>query len=296
MKDRSTKKKKLGSYPYLSVTLTVALSLLMIGLFGIISIHAKRLTQLIQSNVEIQVFLNKSVTENERIRIQKTILAKSYTPSDVNEKPIVFVSKEQAAAEFIESTGEDFSQLLGDNPLRDSFVVKILPEYQSVDSLNLVKSEIENIRGVFEVSYVESLVDSINKNLAKIGFILIGIALILLIVVVVLINNTIKLALFSQRFLIRSMQLVGATGSFIKRPFLRRAVSFGLFAGAIASSILLGLIIYANNKIEDLSQLQRQEDIALLFGVLILLGVGVAYISTYRAVNKYLKTSLDELY
>ncbi len=296
MKDRSTKKKKLGSYPYLSVTLTVALSLLMIGLFGIISIHAKRLTQLIQSNVEIQVFLNKSVTENERIRIQKTILAKSYTPTDVNDNPIVFVSKEQAAAEFIESTGEDFSQLLGDNPLRDSFVVKILPEYQSVDSLNLIKSEIENIRGVFEVSYVESLVDSINKNLAKIGFILIGIALILLIVVVVLINNTIKLALFSQRFLIRSMQLVGATGSFIKRPFLRRAISFGFFAGAIASSILLGLIIYANNKIEDLSQLQRQEDIALLFGVLILLGVGVAYISTYRAVNKYLKTSLDELY
>jgi cell division transport system permease protein len=92
------------------------------------------------------------------------------------------------------------------------------------------------------------------------------------------------------------LQLVGATGSFIKRPFLRRAISFGFFAGAIASSILLGLIFYANNKIEDLSQLQRQEDIALLFGVLILLGVGVAYISTYRAVNKYLKTSLDELY
>lgn len=294
MKDRGQKKRKLGSYPYLSVILTITLSLLMMGLFGLIALHAKRLTAVIQENVEIQVFLNKPIDANEITRIQKTILSKPYT--SVSENNLTFITKEQAAEDFIKETGEDFTELLGDNPLRDLFVVKVNPDYQSVDSLSYVKSDIEGIRGVFEVSYVESLVNSINQNLAKIGFILFGIAAIFLIVVVVLINNTIKLALFSQRFLIRSMQLVGATGGFIKKPFINRALYYGFLAGILSSGLLFGIMKYANSRIEDLEELQRIQDIAILFGILILLGMIVAFTSTYRAVNRYLKTSLDELY
>jgi cell division transport system permease protein len=146
------------------------------------------------------------------------------------------------------------------------------------------------------VSFVASLVDSINKNLTKIGVVLLGFSVIFLIVVIVLINNTIKLALFSQRFLIRSMQLVGATGSFIKGPFLKRAAFYGGLAAFICIGILFLLLQYANNRIEDLSQLQNQRDILILFASLVLVGISVAYFSTLRAIKKYLKTSLDELY
>lgn len=296
MSDRNVKKRKLGSYPYFSVVLTIALALLMMGLFGLITLHAKRLTAMIQQNVEIQVFLNKPIQSNEVTRIQKTILSKDYINNGENAGAIAFITKEEAAKDFIEETGEDFSEFLGDNPLRDLFVVKIDPTYQSVDSLQMVKKDIEDIRGVFEVTYVETLVSSINNNLAKIGIILIGIAAIFLIVVVILINNTIKLALFSQRFLIRSMQLVGATGSFIKKPFVNRALGFGFLAGLLSSVVLFLIMMYANSRIEDLKELQRVEDLAILFATLVVLGIIVAYVSTYRAVNKYLKISLDELY
>ena len=268
----------------------------MMGLFGLLALHANRLSDIIKENVEIQVFLNKPIENNEITRIQKTILSKKYVLNNQNVQSISFISKEQAAEDFVEETGEDFSQLLGDNPLRDLFVVKINPDYQSVDSLKKVQNEIESIRGVYEVSYVESLVDSISKNLTKIGIILLGFAVIFLIVVVVLINNTIKLALFSQRFLIRSMQLVGATGSFIKKPFLKRAAFYGLISGLVCSVVIFLLMQYANSRIEDLKSLQKQEDLLILFGSLIVIGIIVAYGSTLRAIKKYLKTSLDELY
>jgi cell division transport system permease protein len=185
---------------------------------------------------------------------------------------------------------------LGDNPLRDLLAINILAEYQSLDSLNKIKSEIESIRGVFEVDYEESLVESINTNLAKIGAVLIGIAIFSIFVVIILINNTIKLALFSQRFLIRSMQLVGATSSFIRRPFLLRSVLYGFLAGLISSLILYGVTMYLNSLIDGLAELQDMKGFAVLFGLMIIMGIVVGYFSSLRAIRKYLKMSLDELY
>ena len=150
--------------------------------------------------------------------------------------------------------------------------------------------------GVYEVVYVESLVQSINQNLAKISIVLMVFAVILLIIVVILINNTIKLALFSQRFLIRSMQLVGAKPGFIKKPFLIRSVLHGALAGVIASAGLFLLLNFANRKIENLASLQDDRMLALLCLVLLLLGSLIGLGSTYRAINKYLKLSLDQLY
>ena len=224
MESKQRKKKKLGSYPYLSVVFSIFLSLVVIGLFGLLFIYANKLTTIIKENIEIQVYLKKGISDNQRIQVQKTLSAKDYVAKKNNELQIRYVSKEQAAEKFIKETGEDFSTFLGDNPLRDAYVVKMASESQSPEVLEQAKKEIEKITGVFEVVYLESLVDSINKNLTKISVALLGFSGILIIIVILLINNTIKLALFSQRFLIRSMQLVGAKASFIQRPFLMRSV------------------------------------------------------------------------
>lgn len=290
------KKKKLGSYPFISVVFSISLALFVLGLFGVFFLLTNNLTRFIQDNIEVQVYLNKNVTESEKIQIQKTLADKVYVAKKNESAQVVFVSKEQAAEDFIKETGEDFKQFIGDNPLRDLVLVNIAPDYQSPEQLAQIRSELEGIRGVFEVVYLDSLVESINKNLTKIGLVLIGFAVLLLLAVVVLINNTIKLALFSQRFLIRSMQLVGATAGFIQRPFLIRATFYGFLAAIFASVGLFGLLRYANAKIENLSAIQRTDELLMLMGCLILVGMLVGFGSTYRSINKYLKMSLDELY
>ncbi len=296
MEQKTRKKRKLGSYPFVSVTFSITLALFVIGLFGMLALNANRLTTVIQENIELQVFLNKQVSSSEMTKINRTIGSKSFVLKK-DEAPVIrMVTREEAAEQFIQDTGENFTEFLGENPLRDVLVINIDPVYQASDSLQVIKSELEKIGGVYEVSYVESLVESINENLAKIGVILVGFFLILLVVVVILINNTIKLALFSQRFLIRSMQLVGATSGFIRGPFLKRSAWYGVLAGTFASVLLFLLMIYANTRIEDLSQLQDLQSLAILFGAIIFLGMLVGFLSTFWAVKKYLKLSLDELY
>jgi cell division transport system permease protein len=168
--------------------------------------------------------------------------------------------------------------------------------YQPIDSMRMIKAEIEGMNGVFEVTYVENLVQEINRNATIISLWLIGISVLLLIIVVLLINNTIKLALYSQRFLIRSMQLVGATRGFIRRPFLWRSVLHGFIAGLISAGALFGILKFAGSEIEKFSAVPNPEKIALIFAGLIILGMLIAWLSTYRAVQKYVRMSLDELY
>ena len=292
---KARKKRKLGSYPFASVVFSITVALLVLGLFGWLVLHSSRLSTRIQENIEVQVYLNKSISQSDIAKIRTSISSKPFIL--VKETPqISLVTKEEAAQQFVEATGEDFKDFLGDNPLRDLFSLKIKGDYQSLDSLNNIKSEIENIRGVFEVEFEESLIESINQNLTKIGFILLGVAIFALIVVIILINNTIKLALFSQRFLIRSMQLVGATSSFIQRPFLIRSMMYGLFAGLLACGVIYGLTMYMNSIIEGLEELQDLNGFLLLFSLILIMGIIVGYFSSLRAIRKYLKMSLDELY
>lgn len=251
---------------------------------------------MIRDNITMQLYLDKFVTENDKIRINKLLTEKNYVATDNDKHLIEFISKEEAAKFFIESTGEDFIEFLGDNPLRDAFVIKIKPAYQLEDSLKQIEFELSKVESVFEVVYVQNLVQTINKNMAKISLVLIGITVILLITIVVLINNTIKLALFSQRFLIRSMQLVGAKPGFIIMPFLKRAGIQGIASGLIACGLLYVLLSYANRVVEELRQLQSLQEMAVLFAIIISLGLAIGMVSTYRAVKKYLRMSLDELY
>ncbi|WP_018474874.1 cell division protein FtsX [Echinicola pacifica] len=290
------KKKRLGSFKFMSVLFSTTLSLFIVGLFGVIVIQAKTLTSIIRENIEVQVFLNKNITDADRGKLQKALEGQDFLLVKEDGAQLSYISADEAAATFLEDTGEDFSKFLKDNPLRDSYVLSVKEEYQTTEKMLAIVAEIQQMDGVFEVTYMNDLVESINKNLVKVSMVLGAFVLILVITVIILINNTIRLALFSQRFLIRSMQLVGATRGFIRRPFLNRSFFFGAMAGIIASAMLFGLIIYAKANIDGFALLQNNQLQFILFGGLILLGSILSFFSTLRAVNKYLRMSLDELY
>ena len=296
MKDSRRQKRKLGSFPFLSVIFSITLSLVVMGIFGIAFIYLKTLTSIVQSNVEVQVYLDKSTRDHDVKRLQKIMTTRPYIRSEDTMESIKFISKETAAEVFVRDTGEDFTKFLGDNPLRDAFSLRIINQYQSVDSLKYIEKDLSRLSGVYEVIFQESLIASINKNLRKIGVLFLGMTLILLVAVIVLINNTIRIALFSQRFLIRSMQLVGATKRFIRWPFLKRSLIYGLISGILASGIIFGIIQIAQYQIEDLNKLYDQEPLFILFSALIFLGLLISYLSTLSSMRRYFKISLDELY
>lgn len=288
------RKKKLGTYPYLSVVLSITLALFVIGVFGALVIYSKELERIVRENVKVQVYLNTQVPDVQRKQIEKTLTSKPYAGE--GKDAIQFMSKEEAAKLFIEETGENFKNFLGENPLKDAYLLRIKEGFHDTENLKKIKTEIEQISGVFQVHYIENVIDSINQNITKIGLVLMALVTLLLLVVILLINNTLRLALFSQRFLIRSMQLVGARSWFIQQPFLYRASLHGFIAGTLASALLVGLISFATQRVTDLALIQNNNRLLLLLGFLVVLGMLVAFLSTYRAVSKYLKLSLDELY
>jgi cell division transport system permease protein len=291
-----TRKKKLGSYPTLLVVFSITLALVVIGLFGLLLVHAHKLSEVVRGNLEVQVYLDRDLPETELLRLQQDLGQQPYVAEREGKPQIRFVSKEEGARQLLQSTGEDFRQFLGDNPLRDAYVLKIKPEYTDTMHLRQLNRSISTQRGVFEVQYPQDLFTSINNNLTRVSLVLVGFAAVLVLVVVILINNTIKLALFSQRFLIRSMQLVGATRLFIQQPFLRRATWQGLASGVLAALILIALLQYAYLEVEPLRLLRDDLRLGLLLLGVVGLGVVIGFFSSARAVHKYLKMSLDDLY
>jgi len=290
------KKKKLGHYPFVSVIFSMTLALFILGLFALLITTTSSLTKVIQQNVEMQVYLKSNLSEPQQLRVSKSLASKDYVLKEENIESIRFISKKEAANKFIEETGEDFMQFLGDNPLKDAYIVKIDPGYHSSEKMQSVQNDIQNINGVFEVIYTNNMVQSINENITKISLVLLSISVLLFIVIGILINNTIKLALFSQRFLIRSMQLVGATKGFIRKPFIYRSIIHGTLSALIAGLLLFGLLTYGSQKLEGLAELQNQEMLLIIFGGLVIIGISIASFSTYRAMQKYMGMSLDELY
>ena len=292
----TTHKKKLGSYPTLLVVFSITLALVVIGLFGLLLLHAQKLSEVVRENLEVQVYLDRDLPETELLRLQQDLGQLPFVAERNGRPQIKFVSKEEGARQLLQSTGEDFRQFLGDNPLRDAYVLKIKPAYTDTLHLHQLERSVSTQRGVFEVQYPQNLFKSINENLTRVSLVLLGFAAVLVLVVVILINNTIKLALFSQRFLIRSMQLVGATRLFIQQPFLRRATWQGLASGLLAALLLVALLQYAYLEVEPLRLLRDDFRLGLLLLGVVGLGVVIGFFSSIRAVHKYLKMSLDELY
>lgn len=294
------KKKRLGAYPSVSVVFSITLAVLVIGIFGIILIFYQSQSDIIKKHITIHIYLDKELSKEQIDSLQTVLADKNFTLKENGKAVLQFINKEEAAKKFIAETGEDFSKLLGDNPLRDAFLLNVNTEYSNTKSLKGIKKSLEQVDGIYEVVYFENLVENINNILPKIGLALLLMAIILTLISIFLIHNSIRLALFSQRFLIRSMQLIGAKASFIRWPFLSRAIWLGLLSGLLAAFILFliihGMDQYLDNFDVHLHVYGSMELIGGLFLSMVLIGCFIAFISTYMAVNKYLKMKLEELY
>lgn len=288
-------KKTFGNFPFVSVIFSVTLSLLLLGLFSFFLLSSFNVKNYLESNTEINIYLNKKISPSQIEQIKRTLYTKEYSLTNT-ESTLNYVSSEEAAKNFQSEIGEDFVDFLGNNPLRDLIILKINSDYFDLERLNIIESDILKIPGVYQVEYSKELIDNINKNVANISFVFIGLFLILLIISVILINNTLRIALFSQRFLIRSMQLVGATANYILRPFILRGMMYGLIAGIISSGMLYVIIEIADRRISNLELVISLEQLGVIFISLIFTGIIMVILSTYSAVSKYLNSTLDELY
>ena len=288
-------KKTFGNFPFVSVIFSVTLSLLLLGLFSFFLLSSFNVKNYLESNTEINIYLNKKISPSQIEQIKRTLYTKEYSLTNT-ESTLNYISSEEAAKNFQSEIGEDFIDFLGNNPLRDLIILKINSDYFDLERLNFIESDIIKIPGVYQVEYSKELIDNINKNVANISFVFIGLFLVLLIISVILINNTLRIALFSQRFLIRSMQLVGATANYILRPFIFRGMIYGLIAGIISSGMLYVIIEIANRRISNLELVISLEQLGVIFISLIFTGIIMVILSTYSAVSKYLNSTLDELY
>lgn len=295
-KERKKKsKKKFGNFPFISVIFSVSLSLLLLGIFSFFLLSSLHIKTLIEENTEINIYLNKNLSVNQIDQIKRTLYLKDYVLIN-DESTLEYISSNDAAKEFSEELGENFTKFLGNNPLRDLIILKINPKYFDSSQLIIVEEDIVKISGIYEVDYSKDLISNINKNIRSISIVFIGIFLILFLISIILINNTLRIALFSQRFLIRSMQLVGATSNYILKPFLIRGMFYGIVSGIIASILLFTIITFSNEKLNGLNFIASTEKLSIIFISIILTGIIMVVVSTYSSVNKYLNSSLDELY
>ncbi len=288
-KDERLQRRKLQS-SRATALISITLVLLMVGLLGLIVLHAQKLSEYVRENIGFSIIMKENVREAGIVQLQKTLDASRFV------KSTEYITPEQAAEELQEELGEDFISFLGYNPLLPSIELKLKAEYTNIDSMEMIENELLANTDVKEIYYQKDLVHLINKNIRRIGLVLLGFSALLLVIAVALINNTIRLLVYSKRFLIKTMQLVGATGGFIRRPFLWYAVMQGLYAAFIAI-IFLGLLLYFFQKeLPELVNLQDPGLILSLFGLVLLTGIVLTYLSTWFAVKKYLRAKADRLY
>jgi cell division transport system permease protein len=289
------KNRKLGSYPSMLIILSLTAALFLVAFSGWIALTSKQLVLYIKQNIEVQVYLDKSLTEIQKDSVRNLITQKSYISYSDDIPQIKFISKESTANKVLKDINEDFRSILGENPYRDAFSLRIKEEYFKEEELVRIKADLESIPGIFEADYAKDFVDSINKNANKAYLVITSIVILLLIAIVLLINNTIKLALYSQRFIIRSMQLVGATDWFIQKPFIIRGFLQGFFSGLTASILLVIIEQIAIREIENLDILQDFTKLSILCGLVILIGVLIGVMSTFQSMYRYLRTDLEDL-
>ena len=275
---------------YFSTIISLSLVLFVLGILGLVVLSAKKLSDYVKENIGLSVILNDSIKEADLMLIRKQLDAAPYV------KKATYVTKEEAAKSLQEDLGEDFVKFLGYNPLLSMFDIKMKAEYANNDSLAAIEKRLVLNTNIKEVYYQKSLVDLINENVRKIGFVLLGFCVLLSIISIALINNSIRLFIYSKRFTIKTMQLVGATQGFISRPFILKSVWNGFYSSLITIALLMGLIYTAQNNFPELIELQDVTLFIELFIMIIIAGIGITFISTYFAVKKYLKIQTEDLY
>lgn len=270
--------------------ISISLVLFMLGLLGLIVLHAQKLSDYVKENIGFSVIIKEDVKEPGIIEFQKKLDIEPFV------KSTEYITPERAAKELTEDLGEDFVGFLGYNPLLASIDVRLKADYANNDSLAMLEKKLLAKPVVKEVFYHKSLVELVNQNIRRIGLVILAFTAVLLLISIALINNTIRLSVYSKRFIIRSMQLVGATQAFIRKPFLLKSLLHGLISAVIAI-LLLGVVLYFSRQVlPELVDLQDIDMILSLFGIVTALGLIITGLSTLFAVRKFLKISHDRLY
>ena len=279
---------------FITSILMVALVLFILGLIGLVVLHFQEMTRIVKENIQVSIYLQDNMNEVETVQLQKKLETERYVKSSE------YISKDQAIEKFIEKnpSEKDFMDITGYNPLPASIDLFLNAEFMNNDSILVIEKELQEKYGLEEeqVKSDKKLIRSIDENLRTAGLILIGIAILFIFIVIVLIDSTVRLSMYSKRFLIKSMQLVGANRWFITKPYMMRSILNGFISGIIAVLVLSAAIYLAQKKFAELALLQNYLYWALLFIGLIVLGILISWWSTYRSVTKYLRMKLDELY
>ncbi|MGC9374813.1 MAG: cell division protein FtsX [Bacteroidales bacterium] len=288
-KEPAVTKRRLRS-SYLTSIISITLVLFMLGVLGLLILNAQRLSEYVKENIGFSIILKENVKEVDVILLQKTLDAAEYV------KSTKYITKEQAAKELQEELGENFIEFLGYNPLLASIEVHLYAEYANPDSIKVIEQDFKQYEQIKEVFYQKSLVSLVNENIRKISLIILIFSGLLFLIAMALINNTIRLSVYSKRFIINTMQLVGATRGFIRRPFLYQSVWQGILSALLAIGLIIGVLYLAQKEFKEVINFQDIEIIGILFLGVLVLGIVINWISTFFAVTKYLRMNVDKLY
>ncbi len=272
--------------------ITLSLVLFLLGTIGVIAFQASRILRDLKENVNIIVELKNDVSQQEIKKLEGQIKTKKY----LKPESLTFIDKEAGAAFLKEDFGEDIILFGLENPLHHIFTMNLRANYMQSDSLEWVRNDLKNEVPVLDVYYQENVISAISRNVNRIFYFILGLTLILSIVVFVIINHTVKLSLYANRLLIKKMQLVGASSRFIRRPYLLKSWLHGMISAVLATVLIILLATWVNQQLPELNLLNNLLDFTVLFIGILILGIGVNVISTYVTVNRYLNTSINELY
>ncbi|HRO70290.1 MAG TPA: permease-like cell division protein FtsX [Chitinophagaceae bacterium] len=281
---------KRGKPSYFMSILGVTLVLFLLGIIGWLVINANKLGNYFKENVEVGAYLRGDLNPKDSADLMEYISAKPYV------RTIEFITKEAAKKKYLGDGNENWDKVLDANPLPNSINFKVKQQYMNSDSLAAIQADLKQQTYVSDVEYPKALVEGLNRNIQRISLILLAIVILLALVVIILIDNTIRLAMFSNRFLIKTMQMVGATRWFIAKPMNIRAVINGAISGIIAIAAVILVIWAAERLLPEMKAIHDNTTLALLFAGLIILGICITVFSTHRSVLKYLKMKLDDLY
>lgn len=274
----------------ISAIISIALVLFMVGMLGMLVLSARSLSEFVKENIGFSIYIEDGTSETDANYLRKVLDASKYV------KSTEYFSKDAAAKIMERDLGEDFIEYLGYNPLSAFLDVRLNAEYANNDSIAKIETWLGQFAQIKEVDYQKSLVSLVNENVRHISFIILGFAVLMMFLAMVLINNTIRLSVYSKRFLINTMKLVGANRSFIRRPFVMRSVLHGIYAAIVAIGLLVLLMYGVKKEIADITQIVQPMYIVGVLVIVLLLGVLINIISTTLSVNKYLKLKTGDLY
>ena len=274
----------------MSSIISISLVLLLIGISGFLAVNANSISDYFRENIKLSIFFENETDEKEAKRIFGDIQKRAYV------KEAVYISKEDGAEEMKGILGEDFLNMFEINPIPISIDLFLKAEYLDRDSLRVIEQQLTKLKPIREVTYQDSLVRLINENMEKVGLVMAIFILLMLFISVVLINNTVRLNLFSKRFTVYTMKLVGAKRSFIRRPFLNRAIIQGAISGVISALILAGIVYMIYRDLPELFSILNIELIVIVLLGIICAGILLCLISTFFIVNRLVSMTGDDIY